>query len=56
MNPYRRQYLRQRYLAEQQSQMALDAKLDDPAVAYKALLAEIDRDLNAAEAIRQRAA
>ena len=55
MNPYSRQYLRQRYLAEQQSQLALDAQLDDPAVAYEALLAEIDRELDA-EADRQRAA
>ena len=53
MNPYSRQYLRERYLAEQQSQMVLDARLDDPAVAYQALLAEIDRELDAA---RQRAA
>ena len=56
MNPDSRQYLRDRYLAQQQSQMALDAKLNDPAAAYRSLLAEIDRDLDAAEAIRQRAA
>ncbi len=56
MNPYSRQYLRERYLAEQQSQLAEDAKLDDPAVAYRSLLAEIHRDLDAAEASRQRAA
>lgn len=46
MNPYSRQYLRERYLAEQQSQLAEDAKLDDPAVAYRALLAELDRELD----------
>ncbi len=57
MNHYSRQYLRERYLAEQQSQLAEDAKLDDPAAAYEALLAEIDRELDAdAEAVRQRAA
>ncbi len=56
MNPYSRQYLRERYLAEQQSQLAEDAKLDDPAAAYEALLAEIDRELDAAEAVGQRAA
>jgi hypothetical protein len=56
MNPYSRQYLRERYLAQQQSQLAQDAKLDDPAVAYRALLAEIDRELDAVEAARQRAA
>ncbi len=56
MNPYSRQYLRERYLAQQQSQLAEDAKLGDPAVAYKALLAEIASDLVAAEAVRQRAA
>ena len=56
MNPYSRQYLRERYLAEQQSQLAEDAKIDDPAAAYQALLAELDRDLDAAEAAAQRAA
>jgi len=56
MNPYSRQYLRERYLAEQQSQMAEDAKLDDPAAAYRDLLAEIERELDVAEAVRQRAA
>ncbi len=56
MNPYSRAYLRERYLSQQQSQMVLDAQLDDPAVAYQDLLAEIDRDLKAAEAVRQRAA
>jgi hypothetical protein len=56
MNPYSQPYLRERYLAQQQTQLAEDAKLDDPAVAYLALLAEIDRELDAAEAANQRAA
>jgi hypothetical protein len=56
MNPYSRQYLRERYLAEQQAQMAEDAKLDDPAVAYEALLAELDRDAEAGDSAGQRAA
>ncbi len=56
MNPYSRQYLRERYLAQQQSQMMLDAAIEDPAMAYQALLAEIVRELDAAEAFRERAA
>lgn len=56
MNPYSRQSLRDRYLAEQQSQLAEDAKLDDPAVAYQALLAELERDLDARDSAAQRAA
>jgi hypothetical protein len=56
MNPYSRPYLRERYLAQQQAQLAEDAKLDDPAMAYADLLAEIERELDLAEAVNQRAA
>jgi hypothetical protein len=56
MNPYSQPYLRERYLAQQQAQLAEDAKLDDPALAYTDLLAEIDRELDLAEAVNQRAA
>ena len=56
MNPYSRQYLRERYLLQQQAQMAEDAKLDDPAAAYRALLAELYRDLEAGDSVTQRAA
>ena len=41
MNPYSRPYLRDRYLAEQQAQLAKDAQLSDPAIAYRALLEEL---------------
>ena len=40
MNQYSRQFLRDRFLAEQQDQLAEDAKLDDPAVAYRSLVEE----------------
>jgi len=56
MNPYSQPYLRDRYLAQQQAQLVEDAKLDDPAVAYRNLLAEIACELDAAEAVNQRAA
>ncbi|MEE8459554.1 MAG: hypothetical protein V3S08_06760 [Phycisphaerales bacterium] len=56
MNPYSQPYLRERYLAQQQAQLVEDAKLDDPAVAYRNLLAEIACELDAAEAVNQRAA
>ena len=46
MNHYSRQYLRERYLAVQQSQLAEDAKLDDPRVAYQALLDELNTPLD----------
>jgi len=46
MNHYSRQYLRERYLAVQQSQLAEDAKLDDPQVAYQALLDELNTPLD----------
>ena len=42
MNPYSKPFLRKRFLAKQQSQMAEDAKLADPADAYRELLEEID--------------
>ncbi len=38
----KRQTLRERYLAEQQDQLTEDAKLLDPAAAYRALIAELD--------------
>ncbi len=41
MNHYSRQYLRERYLAVQQSQLTEDAKLEDPQVAYRALVDEL---------------
>ncbi len=56
MNPYSQPYLRDRYLAQQQAQLVEDAKLDDPAVAYRNLLAEIACELDAAKAVNQRAA
>jgi hypothetical protein len=46
MNRYNRQYLRERFLAVQQSQLAEDAKLDDPRVAYQALLDELNAPLD----------
>ncbi len=46
MNHYSRQYLRERYLAVQQSQLAEDAKLDDPQAAYRALLEELNAPLD----------
>ena len=46
MNHYSRQYLRERYLAVQQSQLAEDAKLDDPRAAYQALLDELNAPLD----------
>ncbi len=45
MNHYSRQYLRERYLAVQQSQLTEDAKLEDPQVAYRALLDELYGEL-----------
>ena len=36
--------LRDRYLAEQQVQLVLDAKLLDPAEAYRLLLAELESE------------
>jgi hypothetical protein len=57
MNHYSRQYLRERYLAVQQSQLTEDAKLDDPRVAYQALLDELNAPLDAQrEDPRERAA
>ncbi len=57
MNHYSRQYLRERYLAVQQSQLAEDAKLDDPRVAYQALLDELNASVHVdGEQPRERAA
>ncbi len=51
MNMYSRKYLTERFLAQQQTQLAEDAKLPDPADAYEALLDELsiepDRDWTA---------
>ena len=44
MNQYTRQFLRDRYLAEQQTQLAEDSKIDDPAQAYRALVDELYSD------------
>ena len=44
MNSYSRSYLRDRFLAEQQLQLAKDAKLTDPADAYRALVEELSAD------------
>lgn len=44
MNRYSREYLKKRFLDEQQSQLAEDAKLPDPARAYEALLEELAGD------------
>ena len=40
----RRLTLRERFLAEQQQQLRADAKLTDPAEAYRALLDELSDD------------
>ena len=56
MNPYSRQYLRERYLAEQQAQLAKDAQLDDPALAYRALIEELRAELDADGEVRTAAA
>ena len=42
MNRYSRQFLRERFLQEQQSQLAEDAKIADPADAYLVLLDELE--------------
>ncbi len=44
MNQYSRQFLRDRFLADQQDQMARDAELDDPTVAYLMLIDELWED------------
>ena len=56
MNPYSRQYLRERYLAEQQAQLAKDAQLSDPALAYRALLEELRAEHDAGDEAQHRAA
>ena len=44
MDPQHRKLLRDRFLAEQQEQLAEDSRLDDPAGAYRQLLAELAED------------
>ena len=48
MNVYSRKYLKERFVAQQQAQLAKDARLPDPAYAYEALVEELtdepDRD------------
>ena len=56
MNHYSRQYLRERYLAEQQAQLAKDAQLSDPAVAYHALLKDLRAELDAGDETKIKAA
>ncbi len=56
MNPYSRQYLRERYLAEQQAQLAKDAELSDPAIAYRALLEEFRCELDSGDETQDKAA
>ncbi len=56
MNPYSRQYLRERYLAEQQAQLAKDAQLSDPAMAYRELLEELRIELDSDADARGKAA
>ena len=57
MNHYSRQYLRERYLAVQQSQLTEDAKLEDPQVAYRELVEELTAQLDAeGDEPRERAA
>ncbi len=41
MNHYSRKYLRERFLAEQQTQLAEDSRIDDPAIAYRQLIEEL---------------
>lgn len=41
MSPNQRQALRERFLAQQQQKLAEDARLADPAVAYRQLLDEL---------------
>ncbi len=56
MSPYRREYLRKRFLDKQQTQLAEDAKLADPAEAYRALLAELSQDRDDKDRAAERAA
>ncbi len=57
MNNSSRQSLRERYLAVQQSQLTEDAKLDDPHVAYQALIDELNAPVDVdREEPRERAA
>jgi hypothetical protein len=41
MNQYSRQFLRDRFLAEQQRQLTQDEAVDDPSVAYLQLVEEL---------------
>ena len=43
MNVYSRKYLRKRFIDKQQSQMVEDAKLPDPADAYRELVKELEK-------------
>jgi len=45
MNQYTRPYLRDRFLAEQQDQLARDAELEDPALAYRQLVEQLWSDV-----------
>ena len=56
MNRYSRPYLRERYLAQQQAQLDKDARLSDPATAYRALLAEFRDELDSGDEARGKAA
>ncbi len=56
MNRYSRPYLRERYLAQQQSQLDKDARLSDPAIAYRALLEEFRAELDSGVEARDKAA
>ncbi len=56
MNRYSRQYLRERYLAEQQAQLAKDAQLSDPAMAYRELLEELRAELDTGDDAHHKAA
>ena len=44
MNSLRRKNLRERFLAEQQTQLAEDAKLADPAAAYRELIERLESE------------
>ena len=56
MNRYSRPYLRERYLAQQQAQLDKDARLNDPAIAYRALLEELRDELDSGDESRDEAA
>ncbi len=54
VSPNQRRVLRERFLAQQQRRLAEDARLDDPAVAYQQLLAELESDHKDDEALLAR--